>query len=53
VRADIRIRIRRLVIRIRVTEPCMRAIIRITARKNAPLQRTTQYFKIPSLVDFR
>ena len=34
-RTDIRIRIRSRIIRIRIHEPCIRTIIRITAEQNA------------------
>ena len=44
-RPDIRIRIRRSIIRIRVKEPCIRAIIRITAEVN-----TTSRIKQPNII---
>ena len=44
-RPDIRIRIRGGIIRIRVKEPCIRAIIRITAEVN-----TTSRIKPPNVI---
>lgn len=48
-RADIRIRIRGGVIRIRITEACMIAIIRITAEKDTHQQPTYIYLFINHL----
>jgi hypothetical protein len=46
--ADIRIRIRRRVIRIRISEACMRAVIRVTAKQDTPKANNPFYhlFKI-------
>jgi hypothetical protein len=46
--ADIRIRIRSRVIRIRITEACIRTVIRITAKQDAPKANSPFYhlFKI-------
>lgn len=41
-RPDIRIRIRRRIIRIRVTETCIRSIIRITATKESKAKKNKQ-----------